>query len=187
VDNLTVRSAGVADARAIRDVYAPVVETTAISFELVPPTIDEMTARIGKVTAVYPWLVAETDDDVVGYAYASAHRGRAAYRWTVETSVYVKEECRGRGVGGTLYRELIAQLRELGYLMAIAEIALPNDASVAMHEQAGFRRVGTVPSVGYKLGAWWDVGYWCMPIVEPAPADPPEPRPWLGNLPKPSE
>jgi phosphinothricin acetyltransferase len=184
VDNLTIRPAGVADARAVRDVYAPVVETTAISFELVPPTVDEMSARIGKVTACYPWLVAATDEDpVVGYAYAWAHNERAAYRWAVETSVYVKEGCRRRGVGGALYRELIPQLRELGYLMAIAGIALPNDASVAMHEQAGFRRVGTFPSVGYKFGAWWDVGYWCMPIVAPAPTDPLEPRRWQGPQP----
>jgi phosphinothricin acetyltransferase len=187
VEKLTIRAANAADARAIRDIYAPVVETTAISFELVPPSVQEMSARIGKVIAQYPWLVAEAGDEVIGYVYASSHSERAAYRWTVETSAYVKEGWRGRRVGGALYGEIIGDLRELGYLMAIAGIALPNDASVAVHERAGFRRVGTLPSVGYKFGTWWDVGYWCLPIVEPAPADPPEPRMWRGSSPRTNE
>jgi phosphinothricin acetyltransferase len=187
VENLTIRAADTADARAIRDIYALVVETTAISFELVPPTVEEMSARISKVTAQFPWLVAEVGDSVVGYVYASAHSERAAYRWTVETSVYIEEGWRGRGLGGALYDELIGQLRELGYLVAIAGIALPNDASIAVHERVGFRRVGTLPSVGHKFGAWWDVGYWCLPIVDLLPVVPTEPRRWQRSRPTASE
>lgn len=169
----TVRDASGADAAAVQEIYAPVVESTPISFETVVPTVDEMAERILATTARFPWLVAEQDRRVVGYAYATVFNDRAAYRWSVATSVYVATNAHRRGVGRALYDALVARVRTLGYVNAYAGIALPNDASIALHEAVGFRRVGVFPAAGFKLDAWHDVGWWWLPLVEPRPSKPP--------------
>ena len=152
---MQIRLANENDAEAVRAIYAPIVETTAISFETEPPTREEMARRIREITARYPFLLADG-----GYAYASAHHARAAYRWAVDVSVYLAPEARGRGLGRALYTRLFAILREQGFYCANAGIALPNPASVGLHEAFGFEPIGIYHAVGFKFGKWHDVGWW---------------------------
>ncbi len=171
----TIRLATEADAAAMLDIYAPVVEDTVISFELVPPSVDEFRSRVRDVLPHAPWLVLEEDGRVAGYAYASKFRARPAYRFTVETTVYVHGERRGRGVGRALYSSLLACLRLQGFRRAVGGITLPNAASVALHESMGFAKCAVFAKVGFKFGAWHDVGFWELELA-PQLADPPEPR-----------
>jgi len=159
-----IRLATDADAAAIAAIYGPVVEGTAISFETEPPDATEISTRIRNTLMAYPWLVFERNGDVIGYAYASRHRARAAYQWSVDTSAYVDEKFRRRGVGHALYLSLLAVLEAQGFVNAYAGIALPNPASVALHERVGFTPLGVYRGVGYKLGAWRDVGWWQRPL-----------------------
>jgi L-amino acid N-acyltransferase YncA len=170
-----IRLATPADACAVQSIYAPIVQRTPISFELEPPSVDEMRQRIAKTLAHFPWLVFAQDDEIAGYVYASRHRDRAAYQWSVDVSAYVQEAWRGRGVGRALYRALFALLRAQGYYNAYAGIALPNAASVALHEAMGMRPVGVYAHVGYKFGKWHDVGWWQGELQPPA-AEPAAPR-----------
>jgi phosphinothricin acetyltransferase len=167
-----LRDAHPGDAGAVQAIYAPAVASTPISFETEVPTVGEMAERITTTTVRFPWLVAELDDEVVGYAYASPFNDRAAYRWSVSTSVYVADGAQRRGVARMLYDALLPRIRTLGYVNAYAGIALPNEASVALHERFGFRRVAVFPAAGFKLGAWHDVGWWWLALVEPPPATP---------------
>jgi len=160
----TIRIAEPADARGVAEVYGPVVAGTAISFEAEPPTEPEMEGRIAATLAFAPWLVCVDGDRVAGYAYAARHRERAAYRWCVDVSVYVRDDCRRSGVGRALYGSLLALLRLQGFYAAHAGITLPNAASVGLHESLGFRPVGVYPAVGFKLGRWHDVGWWQLPL-----------------------
>lgn len=155
-----IRAATAADAAAIAAIYSYYIATTTISFEEAPVAAAEMARRIAEVTARLPWLVHELDGKVVGYAYASPWRVRSAYRFSVETSVYVSPDYPRRGVGAALYRALLEQLRERGLKMAIAGIAQPNEASVALHERLGYRKVAHFSQVGRKFERWIDVGYW---------------------------
>jgi L-amino acid N-acyltransferase YncA len=148
------------DADQIAAIYAPIVEHTPISFEEHAPSAAEMRERIRSYTAAYPWLVAISGDDVLGYAYACAHRERAAYRWSVNSSIYLREEARGRGLGRTLYAELFRHLETRRFHAVFAGIALPNEASVALHRSLGFTHVGTYHEVGFKFGAWFDTSWW---------------------------
>lgn len=159
-----IRMATVDDASDIAEIYRPLVEFTAISFETVAPDADEMRHRIHEIPGSHPWLVCERDGVVAGYAYASRHRVRAAYQWSVDTSVYVDDRFRRRGIGHGLYLSLFAVLTAQGYANAFAGIALPSPASVALHERVGFTPVGVYRRVGYKLGAWHDVGWWQRPL-----------------------
>jgi phosphinothricin acetyltransferase len=161
-----VRLATAADAEGMLAIYAPIVRETAISFELEPPTLDEMGARIEATVATLPWLVAELNDGIAGYACASRHRERAAYQWSVDVSVYVAPGARRKRVARRLYAALLGILEDLGYYSAFAGIALPNAASVAFHESMGFHPVGIYRKAGYKLGAWHDVGWWQRPLRE---------------------
>jgi len=175
-----IRLATPDDAADIQAIYAPIVRDTAISFEYEEPTVDEIARRISKVMARLPWLVWTERDTVgearvVGYAYAGAHRERAAYQWSADLSAYVHADRRGRGVGKALYTTLMAMLRELGYVNMYAGITLPNAASVALHESIGMRPVGVYSHVGYKFGAWHDVGWW-QGELQPLPAAPTPPR-----------
>jgi phosphinothricin acetyltransferase len=160
-----IRMATAADAAAVRAIYAPVVLTSAITFEYDVPTAEEVAARVRTVTERWPWLVLERDGDVVGYAYATTWRARAAYQWAVETTVYVRDDRHRRGVGRALYRSLLACLRLQGFRLAIGGITLPNPASVALHEAMGFRPAGVHRACGYKLGAWHDVGFWELALA----------------------
>lgn len=154
-----IRLATVDDASQIQSIYAPIVAETAVSFELEPPDVEEMRRRIESTLLTLPWLVCE-GDGVIGYAYAGVFRSRPAYQWTVEVSAYVHAAHRGKGVARALYTSLFECLRVQGYRTALAGIALPNSASVALHERVGFRSVGVFRHVGHKLGAWHDVGWW---------------------------
>ena len=178
----TIRLATESDAAAIREIYAPIVRDTHISFEQVAPTHDEIAARIGGTLAQYPWLVCALDGKLAGYAYASAFRSRAAYQWTTETTVYVHPDLQRRGIARALYASLLAILRAQGYVTAVGVIALPNPASIRMHEAVGFRKIGVFEHVGHKNGAWRDTGWWQLDLRE-TPANPAPPMP-LPQLPR---
>jgi L-amino acid N-acyltransferase YncA len=172
----TIREAAADDAAQIHAIYAPIVTATTISFELEPPSVDAIRQRIGQTLAILPWLVCEHHGTLLGYAYASQHRSRAAYQWSVDVSVYVHEQARRMNVGRGLYTSLFAALALQGLYNAYAGIALPNPASVGIHEALGFVPVGVYRGVGYKFGAWHDVGWWQRPlrpkIDTPAPPQP---------------
>jgi L-amino acid N-acyltransferase YncA len=180
---MTLRFASLRDDAALAAIYAPIVASTAISFELVPPDAAEMRARIAAQPADKPWIVAELDGAVAGYAYASNFRGRPAYRFGVEVTVYVAETARRRGVGQGLYRSLLLLLTMQGYRRAFAGIALPNDASVALHTSAGFTEAGVVHAAGFKFERWHDVAFFeyalaplGIPQRDPCALDELEPR-----------
>jgi phosphinothricin acetyltransferase len=172
----SIRPVRTADAAAIAAIYTPLVESTVVSFEEVPPDVGEVARRIAAVTRTHPWLVADDGGTIAGYAYATKHRERAAYRWAVDTSVYVAERYRGRGVGRALYEALFEQLRRLGYLRAFAGVALPNPASEALHRGAGFDEVGVYRAAGFKFGRWLDIRWYGISLGESDA--PPEPVPF---------
>ena len=165
------------DAAACAALYGPFVEHTPASFEDTPPITAEMAERIAGIAEGYPWLVLEEDGRVTGFAYASRHRTRAAYRWAVDVAVYVDPSHHRRGGGRRLYEALFDLLRRQGYTTACAGIALPNDASLALHEALGFEHVGTYRSVGWKAGAWRDVSWWQLRLLPEAEGGGPPPEP----------
>jgi phosphinothricin acetyltransferase len=169
-----VRLAEPADAAGVQAIYAPIVRDTAISFEIDPPSIEEMSRRIVSTSERYPWLVCSDDGEILGYVYASRHRERGAYRWSVDVTAYVHERARRTGVGHALYSTLFSLLALQGYHRAFAGITLPNAASVGLHESLGFTPVGVYPAVGYKLGDWHDVGWWQRALL-PSARNPAEP------------
>jgi phosphinothricin acetyltransferase len=171
----TVRDASARDAEACAAIYAPYVLDTAITFESVPPSAAQMTERIAAAQRTHAWVVLQADDSVVGYAYGGPYKGRDAYRWSCEVSVYVERGRRRTGAGRALYEALFARLAERGYRTAVAGMTMPNDASVGMHRAMGFEPVGTYRRIGWKHGAWHDVAWTQRPLV--AGSDPPlEPR-----------
>lgn len=170
-----IRLATTQDADAILAIYAPMVAETYISFELEVPTRDELASRITSTLEKLPWLVCEQSGSLLGYAYASTHRNRLAYQWSVDVSVYIHPQARRAGVARRLYTSLLAILRAQGYRNVFAGIALPNEASVGVHEAMGFRQAALYKSVGYKLGAWRDVGWWQL-TLQPHVPDPQPPR-----------
>ena len=165
-----------ADAPAVQAIYAPIVRDTPSSFELLAPSAADIAQRIAKTLLRFPWLVCEQDGTVLGYAYASLHRERAAYQWSVDVSVYVHEQHRGQGIGRALYTSLFAILRAQGFYNVYAGITLPNHGSVALHEAMGMQPLGVYRHVGYKLGAWHDVGWW-QGMVQPMAEQPVPPQP----------
>jgi len=177
-----IRVATAQDAEAVARIYAPAVTDRSTSFELTPPDAAEMGWRIQKVLEQYPWLVVESLGNVLGYVYATAHRDRAAYRWSVDTAVYIRSDAHRRGIGRALYTALMEILALQGYRNAYAGTTLPNDSSVALHEAMGFRKVGTYERVGYKFGKWHDVVWFERELAERI-VDPPEPVafPMLAN------
>lgn len=170
-----VRMASEADAEAIAGIYAPYVLETAISFEETPPSAAEMANRIASTLESYPYLVFDDGRGVIGYAYASAHAARAAYRWSVNVTVYAARHAHRRGVGRALYATLLDLLARQGFHSVFAGIALPNERSVGLHEAMGFVHLGAYSEVGFKHGAWHDVGWWRRSLRSGLPTSDPIP------------
>ncbi|HEY0626422.1 MAG TPA: GNAT family N-acetyltransferase [Allosphingosinicella sp.] len=172
---MRVRAATPEDAATIASIYAPYVTGSSVSFEVTPPDEEEMRQRIEAGGGLYPWYAAVTDEErLIGYAYATPFRPRPAYRYAVETSVYLDPAYHGRGAGRLLYQALIRTLEKQRFAQAIAAITLPNDASVRLHEALGFVSAGVYRQVGYKGGRWLDVGLWQRALA-PATNPPTEP------------
>jgi phosphinothricin acetyltransferase len=160
-DNPTIRPATAADAASIAGIYNYYVTDTTVTFEEEVVSPSEVARRMEEVwSASLPWLVAEIDGLVVGYAYASKWKARYGYRFSTEISVYVDSAYGGRGIGSKLYGELFPILRDLGIRNVVGGIGLPNDASVALHEKFGMEKVAHFKAIGIKFGQWIDVGYW---------------------------
>lgn len=160
-----IRPASTDDAHGVLDIYRPFVTDTAVSFEEDPPSIEEMGDRIA---ASHVWLVAETLSDICGFAYAAPFHKRPAYRWSVEVSIYLAADARGRGVAKKLLQELLDRLASLGFVNAFAGTTLPNPASVALFESFGFKQIALQETAGFKLGAWRDVGWWQLQVRDPS-------------------
>jgi L-amino acid N-acyltransferase YncA len=173
---LAIRCASANDAAQVQEIYAPFCRDTPISFETEPPVVEVIRRRIVETLKALPWLVCDQDGLILGYAYASTHRERAAYRWSVDVSVYIREGHRRRGIGRALYTSLFALLRLQGFQNAIAGATLPNPSSVALHEAMGFQPVGVYRNIGYKCGSWHDVKWWQLMLRDrdgaSAPAEP---------------
>jgi L-amino acid N-acyltransferase YncA len=161
---ILIRLAAEGDAEQIQAIYAPIVSQTTISFETEPPSVEEMRRRIADTLTRLPWLVCTQEEKIIGYAYAGPHRARAAYRWSVDVSVYIHPQARRQGIGKALYGVLFKILGLQGFYNVYAGIALPNPGSVGLHESLGFKPIGVYHAVGYKLGAWHDVGWWHLPL-----------------------
>ncbi len=175
---IAIRAAAPEDAASIAAIYAPHVLTGTASFEIEPPDTRAMRSRMAESDGLYPWLVAtngDPDGGVIGYAYARRFRERPAYRYVVESAIYMADVAHGQGAGRLLYDALIDTLRAQGFVHAIGTIALPNDASIRLHESVGFRRTGVFREVGFKHGQWMDVGIWQCELNEPR-VPPVEPR-----------
>jgi phosphinothricin acetyltransferase len=174
-----IRPATSADAAAIAAVYAAEVIGGYATFETDPPDAAEFERRIMSRPRL-PWFVAVDGPNLFGFAYAARHRTRAAYRWAADVSVYLAADARRHGIGRALYEQLLPAVASLGYVSAFAGIALPNEASVGLHESLEFSLVGVYRDVGFKLGRWRDVGWYQRRLVAALPDDPPEPREWSG-------
>ncbi len=170
-----VRTATLGDAAAVAAIYEPYVRDTAISFEEVAPSPEEMRRRIEKTLSDYPFLVFEDAGTVVAYAYASPRAERAAYRWSCDVAIYVALQVHRHGIGRMLYAALLEILNRQGIHSVYAGIALPNEKSVGLHEAMGFRHLGAFHEVGFKHGAWCDVGWWQQVIANGPPAGEPIP------------
>lgn len=160
--SLEIREINSSDAPELLAIYAHYVEHTAVSFETEVPHLDEFSHRLASISQSHPFLVGLWNGQIVGYAYASAWKSRQAYFQTVESSIYIRPDLRGDGLGSNLYRTLLKQIEEAGYHTVLAGISLPNPESVGFHEKLGFQRSGVLREVGYKFGKRIDVGYWQM-------------------------
>lgn len=155
--SLHIRMAVPEDAAALLAIYAPYVTDTAITFEYAVPSLEEFTNRLTSILEKYPYLVAEQEGRILGYAYASTFKGRAAYDWSVETSIYIDMEYRGGGIGTALYEALETMLIKQNILNSYACIAYPNPESIRFHETLGYRTIGHFTKCGFKLGTWYDM------------------------------
>jgi phosphinothricin acetyltransferase len=171
-----IRTATTEDAKSILDIYSPSILNTAISFETEIPSIEEIQKRIEKCLEKFPWIVCAIDKKIAGYVYASKHRDRDAYQWTCESSVYIHNDFKGKGIGKNLYACLFAILKLQGLRNVYAGITLPNNPSVQLHERCGFEHFVTYDKVGYKFYNWHDVGWWKLQLndydLEPPPPIP---------------
>jgi phosphinothricin acetyltransferase len=154
------------DSESILKIYAPYIENTSYTFETEVPTIDAFKERISSYLHNWPWLVCEIDGTIAGYAYGTKHRERVAYQWSIESSVYVRDDYHRMGVAEALYTALINILKLQGFRNLYAVINLPNDKSVSFHEKLGFEYFATYKNVGYKLGRWKNVGWWQLQLNE---------------------
>ena len=156
---MKIRAIQESDIASILEIYRPFVTDSAASFEIEPPSLENFSQRVLQIKKNYPWLVAEQNSQVMGYAYGTQHRIRAAYQWSVEVSVYVNSEFHRRGVARSLYEQLFKELRAQGKVNAFAGTTLPNPASVTFHQSMGFREIGVFEGIGKKFGKWWDVAW----------------------------
>ena len=171
--NPRIRLAQVQDASSIIEIYGPIIQNSTTSFELDIPGKEEMAGRIQHTLTNFPWLVMTYDQDIMGYAYAGAHRSRRAYRWSTELSVYVHPNYYRRQVGSRLYSSLMAILTLQGYRNFLAGVTLPNDRSIQFHQSIGFTPIGTYRKVGYKFGSWHDVTWMELAVSgEDPPSEP---------------
>ena len=166
-----IRQAMNTDSQPMLDIYAPVIEKTATSFEFTVPTVEEFQYRVSKILEQLPWLVCTNGPSVAGYAYAGSHRSREAYQWSAELSVYIDPLYHRRGIARALYTALAGILKLQGFYTALAGITLPNDTSVGFHEAFGFKPVGIYHNVGHKFGRWHSVGWWEYQL-QPYKSDP---------------
>lgn len=160
-----IRFAGKEDAAAILKIYETYILNTAVTFEIEVPTVEAFVARMEAVTAQFPWLVCEVDGEIAGYAYASKHGERAAYRWSADLSVYIEERYHRSGIATALYDAVTEILRRQGYYTVYAGVSTPNPKSEAFHTAYGFRNLGEFKNVGYKLGAWRGVAWYELPLT----------------------
>lgn len=165
---MTIRMATPADAPAICAIYAPFITGAATSFEQEVPSAQEMQQRIADTQTMHPWLVLDVDGTVAGYAYAGLHRKREAYQWATETSVYVAEDFRKRGVATALYTTLLHLLKVQGFQVVFAGMTLPNPGSAGFHAAMGFREFAVYERVGYKFGQWWATSWWRLELAKAA-------------------
>lgn len=164
---MIIRQATEADAFTLVKIYNPFITDTVVTFEYDPVSAEEFAGRMRKVLeGGYPYLVAEEDGRVIGYAYAVQWRTRAAYRYTVESTVYLDPTHRGKGMGTALYRALLEELKTRGFHVVIGGITLPNPTSVALHEKLGFKKVADFEEVGFKFDQWLDVGFWELKLIK---------------------
>lgn len=168
-----IRAATAADARSCARIYSPFVTGSVLTFDFEIPTSEDFAARIERLGASHAWLVAEKEGRVLGFAYAGEFRSKAAYAWVCETTIYLDPEVTGRGVGRSLYAALCDALAHRGYRVAIGCIAVPNPASIRLHEACGFERVGLFPRVGFKKDQWIDV-VWYQRELGPGTTQSPE-------------
>ena len=168
---MVLRFAVPADAPALRDIYVPYVENTPLTFEVAVPSQEEFLQRVSTTLRSYPYLVVQEEGEILGYAYASRVRSREAYDWSAELSIYVRQDCRGKGLGRRLYGCLLELLALQNVHIAYGLVALPNDASHGLHMAMGFRFLGRFAEMGYKMGAWRDIG-WYEKVLTPAQVPP---------------
>ncbi len=155
-DTMEIRLVQESDAASIAEIYRPYVENTTISFEYIPPSVDEMLQRIRTISTDFPWLVCLKNDQVIGYANASTHRHRTAYQWSIESSIYFSEANHLKGVASITYEVLFSILQLQGFYTLLAGVTTPNDKSVGFHKAMGFKEIGTFKNIGFKFGKWHD-------------------------------
>ncbi|MFA9221203.1 MAG: N-acetyltransferase family protein [Sediminibacterium sp.] len=178
--SVSIRPVNISDADFCLSLYSKYVVDSAVSFELEAPSLEEFSNRIDSISKRFPYLIAEQNGTLEGYAYASAYRDRAAYQWNVEVSIYVEEDNKKSGVATKLYAELFAELKRIHICKAFAVIALPNEASVGFHHKMGFEKFATFENVGFKLNQWHDV-LWMEKIIQ-SPETPTTPLYWNYGL-----
>ncbi len=161
---MLIRPVQIQDTQAVLHIYTPYILTTAFTFETTIPTIEEFEERIKTYTQKYPWLVAEDDGMIIGYAYAGKHRDREAYQWCVESSVYVQENYHGKNVAYELYTQLFKLLKQAGFINVYAGVTQPNPKSISFHTKMGFEHFATYKNIGHKLGKWHDVA-WLVKVI----------------------
>ena len=161
---MQIRDACESDAEQLLEIYRPAVEESAISFELTVPSVDAFRERIASSSEPYPWIVAQRNDLLLGYAHLRSFRSKEAYCHSAETTVYVRHGLHGQGIGSTLMQELIRRARAVDHHLLIAGITVPNAASIGLHESLGFRQVGFFEEVGRKFDTWHNVGFWALKL-----------------------
>ncbi|WP_170154570.1 GNAT family N-acetyltransferase [Mangrovibacterium diazotrophicum] len=161
-----IRMASLGDAEAILNIYRPFITDTVVTFEEIVPTVDEFRERMKSILTESPYLVCEVDGEIAGYAYASAYRSRASYRWNREVTVYLRPEYRGMNMGTALYSALIPILKAQNYTNLLAVVTLPNEGSKRLHERMGFKACGVFNQVGYKKQQWHQVGWWELALID---------------------